>query len=323
MTEQDQTSKSTSCDSPQVIGFGALNLDRIFYVDRIVRPDEEGFISSMQNHPGGSAANTTVGLSRLGIKTGYIGKIAGDEIGEILLEDLTSEDVNTSGIRTVNGRSGACLIMVDGRGDRGILVDPGVNDNINTADISMNYINSARLIHMTSFVCGESDVSFETQQKVAQRTRVQISLDPGTLYAQRGMDALIEFIRKGSIILPNDRELRLMTGCEKISDGADMLINAGASWVAVKMGERGCYVTDGSLRVEIPSRKVNVVDTTGAGDAFNAGFIYSMLQGRSIETCGMIGNLTASVSITQKGARRGLPFKDELDLLIEELQNIS
>jgi ribokinase len=319
MTQQAQINKSTYHDSPQVIGFGALNMDRIFYVDRIVKPDEEGFINSIQNHPGGSAANTTVGLSRLGIKTGYIGKIADDDIGEILLEDLTSEGVNTSGIRIASGRSGACLIMVDSRGDRGILVDPGVNDNINTSDISMDYINSARLIHMTSFVCRESDVSFETQQKAAAHTCVQISLDPGTLYAQRGMDALIGFICKGSVILPNDHELRLMTGCKKISDGADMLINAGAAWVAVKTGKRGCYVTDGSLKVKIPANKVNVVDTTGAGDAFNAGFIYGMLQGRSIETCGMIGNLTASVSITHRGARRGLPFKHELDMLMEEL----
>ena len=97
-----------------------------------------------------------------------------------------------------------------------------------------------------------------------------------------------------------------------------MLIEAGAEWVAVKMGERGCYVTDGVQKEEIPSNKVNVVDTTGAGDAFNAGFIYGMLQGKSLTTCAMLGNLTASFSITQKGARKGLPYKDELDKLVEE-----
>lgn len=98
-----------------------------------------------------------------------------------------------------------------------------------------------------------------------------------------------------------------------------MLIDAGAKWVAVKMGENGCYVTDGSTGIKIPPQKVEVVDTTGAGDAFNAGFIYGMLQGKDIETCGKIGNITASISIAKTGARSGLPYKDQLDSLIEGL----
>ena len=304
---------------PHVIGFGALNLDRILYVNRIVKPDEEGFISSVENHPGGSAANTIVGLSRLGIRTGYIGKVAHDEGGEILLNDLTLENVDTVGVTANNGRSGACLIMVDGKGERGILVDPGVNDTIPITDIDMKYIDSADLIHMTSFICKESEISFLTQKQVALSTSSEISLDPGTLYAERGMEGLIDFIKRARLLLPNDHELHLMTGYENVHKGANMLIDAGAEWVAVKMGDRGCYVTDGIKSTRISAVKANVVDTTGAGDAFNAGFIYSMLQGKNIEECGKIGNITASISIAHRGARAGLLYSKELKEFTKDL----
>ncbi|NIA03298.1 MAG: sugar kinase [Nitrospirae bacterium] len=303
----------------KVIGFGALNLDRIFYVDRIVKPDEEGFISSVENHPGGSAANTIVGLSRLGVPTGYIGKVADDEAGNILLENLDNENIDINMVRTASGRSGACLIMVDGKGNRGILVDPGVNDTISMADIDPELADSAKLIHITSFACRDAETSFETQKELAASTSAEISLDPGTLYAERGTEALIDFIQKARVVLPSDHELTLMTGCGDIWDGADMLIDTGAKWVVVKRGDKGCYVTDGTNGIELPPRKVDVVDTTGAGDAFNAGFIYSMLQGKDIETCGRIGNITASISITKRGAREGLPYKDQLDALIQDL----
>lgn len=327
--------------SLQVMGFGALNLDRIYYVDRIVRPDEEGFICSVENHPGGSAANTIVGLSRLGIGTGYLGKVADDEAGKLLMDDLTSEGVNTRGVRVSSGRSGECLIMVDRRGERGILVDPGVNDTITISDVEtgidihpekgpdialgmtagsgMELMNNTGLVHFTSFVCRISDTSFETQKQIAARTKAGISFDPGTLYAERGMKALMEFIKRARVVLPNDRELECMTGCRDVRDGADMLIEAGAQWVAVKMGSRGCYVTDGTSAVEILPHNVDVVDTTGAGDAFNAGFIFGMLRGEDIETCGRIGNITASISIGHRGAREGLPSRDELETAIKAL----
>jgi len=307
----------------QVVGFGALNLDRIYYVDRIVKPDEEGFISSIENHPGGSAANTIVGLSRLGIEAGYVGKVADDEAGRLLLDDLESEGVNILGVTVSSGRSGACLIMVDGQGERGILVDPGVNDTITTADVDMSVglelMNNAELVHFTSFVCRGSDTSFETQKYVASRTTADLSFDPGTLYAERGMEALMDFISRARVVLPNDHELKLMTGCRDVRDGSDMLMEAGAQWLAVKMGSRGCYVTDGTSGIEIPSQKVSVVDTTGAGDAFNAGFICGMLQGEDIETCGRMGNVTASISIGHRGARGGLPSRDEFDAAIRVL----
>jgi ribokinase len=129
------------------------------------------------------------------------------------MEDLANENINLNGFRTAPGRSGACLIMVDGKGNRGILVDPGVNDTISMSDIDQELANKARLIHFTSFACRNAETSFETQKELASGTSAEISLDPGTLYAERGMKALMIFIQKARVVLPGDHELALMTGC--------------------------------------------------------------------------------------------------------------
>jgi len=113
-----------------VIGFGALNLDKVYRVNRIPGIEDEVFVKDVEVHPGGSAANTIVGLSRLGMKTGYIGKVGKDEDGKFLLEDLKREGVDTHNVIVEDGRTGNALILVDDNGNRAIIVDPGVNDTI-------------------------------------------------------------------------------------------------------------------------------------------------------------------------------------------------
>ena len=103
------------------------------------------------------------------------------------MDDLANKNVNVNGVRTARGRSGACLIMVDGKGNRGILADPGVNDTISMADIDLELANSAKLLHITSFACRDDHSSFETQKELIACTSAEISLDSGTLYTERGM----------------------------------------------------------------------------------------------------------------------------------------
>lgn len=292
-----------------VTGFGALNLDKILYVDKIPGRDEEGFIGSVEYFPGGSAANTIVGLSRLGLSTAYIGRVGNDADGTRLLADMQGEGVDAAGIRVAVGRSGTCLIMVDRRGDRAILVDPGVNDTVDYGEIDVDSVSKSGFIHFTSFVCRDSQASFEAQKKLAARVDADISFDPGTLYAERGLSEMRPIIRRCRVVLLSEHELRLMTGFG-VEEGAEALVAEGVEIVAVKLGERGCYVTDGKHAFTTPAYSVNVVDTTGAGDAFNAGFIYGLRRGRSLADCSRLGNRVAAYCIQERGARAGLPKAD-------------
>ena len=115
--------------------------------------------------------------------------------------------------------------------------------------------------------------------------------------------------------MPNAIELKLITGKEDYFEGADVLIGEGARVVAVKLGSDGCYVTDGRERLRIEAFKVKAVDTTGAGDAFCAGFLYGMLNEKSLRECGKLGNFVASRCVMKLGARTGLPYAENLALL--------
>ena len=99
---------------------------------------------------------------------------------------------------------------------------------------------------------------------------------------------------------------------EKYIKGSKVLLNRGARIVVCKLGSQGCYITDGKDDFTIEPIKVKVVDTTGAGDAFCAGFLYGLLKGEDLQECGNIGNLVASKCITKVGARNGLPTQKEL-----------
>ena len=289
-----------------VVGFGALNIDRLFKVNKIAGRDEESFVIESKESCGGSAANTIVGLARLGLKTGYIGKVSDDREGQLLLDDFRKENVDTRGIVIAkSGRSGVVMGFVDEQGERSLYVAPGVNDTVELREINKDYARKARFLHLTSFV-GEK--SFESQKDIVEQLpeHGSVSFDPGMLYAQRGLSALKPILRRVFVMLPNEVELKLLTG-EEYEDGAETLIAEGVKVVAVKLGGKGCFVTDGEESHVVEPFKVRVVDTTGAGDAWNAGFLYGLLRENSLLECGRLGNFVASRCIMKMGARTGLP----------------
>ncbi len=298
-----------------VIGFGALNVDTLMKVSRIAGVEEESFVEDYTEACGGSAANTIVGLARLGCKVGFIGKIADDHEGKLQLDSFTQEGVDIDGIiHSPKGKSGVCLGFVDKKGARALYINPGVNDLVEPRELQWSYVSQTQFLHLTSFV-GEK--SFRTQKKLLSSLpeNVKISFDPGSLYAQKGLSAIEPFIQNSFVMMPNVLELELITGESNIPKGASMLIDMGVQIVAVKLGAKGCYVTNGEEKSMIEPFKVSVIDTTGAGDAFNAGFLYGLIQNKSLFECGRIGNFVASRSVMKMGARAGLPYAKDLDQL--------
>jgi ribokinase len=142
-----------------------------------------------------------------------------------------------------------------------------------------------------------------------------VSFDPGALYARLGFARLEPIIGRVFVIMPNFRELKFLTGKTDYRVGAEFLLEKGVKMVAVKLGSKGCYVTDGKESHLIESFKVKVVDTTGAGDAFCAGFLYGLAKDKNLHDCGRIGNFVASRCIMEMGARAGLPRSRDLKLL--------
>ena len=298
-----------------VVGVGALNLDKIYRVPRIAKPGEEVFVIEATQSAGGSAANTIVGLARLGLSTGFIGAVGRDADGDFLIAELEREGVDTSAIQRLDAPTGIIIALVDEKGERSMYAYPGANDLLKLTEEAIAYASRAEYLHFSSFV---GDYGLEAQRALLVKLEKQkLSFAPGMLYAkERCLVELREFISASEVIFLNREEAFHLTGNE-YERGAEMLLHMGARIVVVTLGEGGCFIASGSERIRVPALKTSVVDTTGAGDAFAAGFLYGLIGGHDLETCGRLGNFVAARCIAQVGARAGLPAKEEVEEFLE------
>jgi ribokinase len=295
----------------EVIGFGALNVDKLYSVENIAGKDEESFIKSETDTPGGSAANTIVGLARLGCSTSIIGKIAEDEDGDLIEYNLALNGVYSNNlIYSENGSTGKCLGFVDNDGERCLYIDPGVNDDIKIGEINPLNIMRCKIMHYTSFVGDSFKTQIELLEKLNDGT--VLSFDPGMLYVQKGFDELKPILERTDILLINESELRLLfnnneTSLKELVIG---LLDFGIETVVVKQGSKGVFAMNNDEECFVDSFECDVVDTTGAGDSFNSGFLYSFLQGYDLEKSCKIGNWVASKSIEGFGMDKFPSLKD-------------
>ncbi len=297
-----------------VVGWGALNLDELYLVERLLN-DDEGQVVFAGAYPGGSAANTIYALAKLGVRTGFLGAVGDDEAGETLLESFASVGVDTSRIVIkTQAKTGRTLGFVDAQGGRTLYVEPGANSLLHTPDIDFSYVRRARVVHLSSFVGAEQSAL----QREAVRTlpsRCLVSFAPGALLARRGLRALRPILKRAFVLFVNRRELELLAGTSDLAAGTRKLLAAGPQSIAVTLGARGSYVTDGTHEHKLRAlRPKKVIDTTGAGDAFAAGFLYGLLQKKSLRQCAQLGAQMARCALSELGARAGLPTLQELRL---------
>ncbi|MBE0415306.1 MAG: carbohydrate kinase family protein [Dehalococcoidia bacterium] len=310
----------------EVIGFGALNMDLIHNVKRILS-DGEAVVTDYCLAPGGSAANTIYGLAKLGVKTGFLGVVGDDEEGRMLLEDFRSVGVNTKQIRTKKAKTGATFCLTDKGGRRAIYVLPGANSLLESDDIDLGYISQAKILHLSSFA---DEGQLRIQKGLIERIplSIKVSFAPGSIYAAKGMDCLAPIIKRTNILFLNREEVEELTG-EDFRPGAQRCLDAGCQMVAVTLGKgirKGntratCYLvsSEGEYMIEAKKAKRKPgVDTIGAGDAFVTGFLYGFLRGMDTGECGNLGNMVATLSTTKIGARAGLPTLQELGQLYQQ-----
>lgn len=320
----------------KVVGIGALNIDYIYKVERIL-DDGEAVVEGAEISPGGSSANTIYSLAKLGVKAGFIGVVGDDEAGKILLEDFQKVGVDTSQVRVKPGaRTGSTLCLSDREGKRSLYVLPGVNNLLTMNDLDLEYINQAEILHMSSFA-GDAQLGVLLEMTNKLASSIKVSFAPGALYAARGLKALAPILGRTHILFIDLEEMGTLTG-NNVVPGSEACINLGCQFVAVTLGKgipvtvgkridgksirAVCYIKDAKndYAVESVSQKLaSDLDTTGAGDAFAGGFLYGLLKGKGPEDCGRIGDIVAQFSISQTGARQGLPTLEQLAQRYREL----
>ena len=315
-----------------VIGFGALNVDLIFEVEDLksislkgprLDPGKEGFGSDEEfeslldqlkrygtlksKSGGGSAANTIVALARMGFPTKLIGKVGEDEEGDFLLENLRPAQIDL--IRR-GQRSGVCLVVLDHHQDRFLFVRGNANNTLTADEINFDALKDISWVHLTSFIGGSP---FEAQKVLLDRlnSSVKVSMDPGEIYAKKGLDGIRPLIKRCHLLFLTEREIRLLT-YQDLHAGIKSLMKAGPPVLVCKKGSQGSHIFTKKGDFEMPAVQVEVVDNTGAGDVYNAGFLVGLFLERSLEESALFATIIAAKSVTGYG-REQYPTKEDLE----------
>ena len=323
-------------NSIEVIGLGALNMDYLYKVERIL-DDRETVVNEAKSSPGGSAANTIYGLAKLGVNTGFSGVVGDDAEGKILVQDFQKVGVDISQIRIKpRAKTGSVLCLSDKLGRRSLYVVPGANNLLTIDDVELNYINQTRMLHLSSFA---DDRQFKVLLELIDRLdlSIKVSFAPGILHTAKGLKVLTPILERTYVLFINQNEIQQLTGGD-VTAGAETCLKQGCHTIAVTLGrgielELGkkasrrkvtavAYIRDAEHEYIVESNSrvtVSEVDTTGAGDAFAAGFLYGLLKEKGVEECGRLGDIVARFSISKMGARQGLLTLDELAQRYHEL----
>lgn len=290
-----------------VISFGNANVDIVYYVNSIPGPDEQSEAVSVETYPGGSAANFAVTLAMLGVRTYFVGRVGSDKYGDYLLSAYSEKGVIVDYVKRVEGPTGRTIILVEIKeGRRAMIALRGVNSTLSPDDLG-EVLGRGKHIHLSSV---KTDVSLKVFKK-AKDVGLTTSFDPGGLVVKE--ENMVDVLDYVDVIFLNEKEAEILK-----RRGIDLAtILSSCKVVVVKMGRRGAIAYTDGESFKYPGLKVKVVDTTGAGDVFDAGFIYSWIKGASILDCVKVGNGLAALKITRRGAQ-SLPSKNEVERFLKD-----
>ena len=270
-------------------------------------------VNSRTEMSGGSAANTAYGLASLGGKAGFIGKISADRLGESFSHDLETVGVKFfPGVTCETEDTGRCLIVVTPDGNRTMNTFLGAASLLDAADISKTAVQSAAVVFLEGYLFDKDAAkeAFRTAAEYAHAAgrKVALTLSDSFCVDRHRADFLSLVKNDIDILFSNEDELKALYQVDSINDGLHQLRD-NCEFAAVTRNEHGSVVIDGDEVVIIDAEPVDsVVDATGAGDMYAAGFLYGFVRGKPIEQCGKIGSIVASEVITHMGPRPLVPL---------------
>ncbi|HEX4006192.1 MAG TPA: ribokinase [Acidobacteriaceae bacterium] len=302
-----------------IVVIGSINLDLVCTGKRIPAPGETLKGDRFQTFHGGKGANQAVAVARLGYPVNMIGKVGNDDFGDRLRRGLRDAGVGVRGVAEAEGvSSGVALITVDASGQNSITVIPGANDRLLPCDLEKNLAQ----IRSAGMILTQLETPLETVDSLcatARRLGIPVILDPAPA---RPLPRKI--LRNVAYLTPNEAETCALCGLApgdltpaNVASVAEQLLSTGPSNVIVKMGSRGAYIAgaDG-LRRMVPAFRVKAVDSTAAGDAFNAGLAVGLVRGLSLEEAVRYGAAVGALSATRAGAQASMPSEEEVTRML-------
>ena len=293
-----------------ILVIGSLNADLVVRAPRFPQPGETISGEDLQTLPGGKGANQAVAAARLGTSVSMLGRVGKDNFGDYLLQNLQSNQVDTNHVQREDGSTGTAIIIVDSNGQNSIVLSPGANGKVSPTDVETLPLSGFSLLLL------QLEIPIETVLSAARRAKdsgLRVLLNPAPAYSLPD-----ELITRSDYLVPNENELNLLTN-QTVNDipsaerAARILLERGAQTVIVTLGANGALIVTKENSKHIPAFKVNVVDTTAAGDAFIGGFASALLQDKSLEDAVRYGCGCGALATTKFGAQPSLPTKEEVE----------
>lgn len=296
----------------KIVVVGSFNMDLTAYMERMPRPGETVGGHTFKTGPGGKGSNQAVAAARLGADVTFIGRVGEDVFAQAALDFWKQEGINTDFVgRDPDHATGVAPIWVDDKGENSIVVVLGANLRITPADID----RAAEVIAGADVVIVQLEINYDIVEyalKVAKAKGVKTILNP----APAGKLAP-EVVALADYLTPNETELEVLSG--KTGDyeaAARSLLTREGQTAVVTLGSQGAMWLNAEGKATVPTFKVDVVDTTGAGDAFNGGFAVALGEGKSLQEAVRFGNATAGLSVTKRGTAPSMPKRADVDVLL-------
>jgi sugar/nucleoside kinase (ribokinase family) len=263
---------------------------------------------------GGSAGNTAAGVASFGGKAAYFGKVRNDQLGSIFRHDMTTQGVHFATAATSDGPATArSFILVTPDGERTMNTYLGACVNLDERDVDAEVVKAAQVTYMEGYLFDKPDakaafrLAAKISQGVGQLTSVTLS---DSFCVERHRDDFLDLIRSSiDIVFANETEIKAMYKTQSFSGAIDAA-RKDCPLVVVTRSEKGSVIVNGQETIEVPAHPVKaVVDVTGAGDLFAAGFLFGHTTGKPLAHCARLGSLAASEVISHVGARPEVNLK--------------
>lgn len=306
---------------PDVVSIGLLVADII--AGPITAYPETGklaLVENMELHTGGCAVNTGIALAKLSVATSVIGKVGQDAFGHFIMDRLRSHGVATDGIKQVpRAKTSATMVMVNQAKERSFIHYAGANTELQPYDLDFAFIQSHKLLHMGGALLmpkldGEPAAALLKRARAAgMKTSVDTVWDP----TGRWLDVLAPCLPHIDYFLPSLAEARCLSGRQSPEDVADFFLGRGVGVVGLKMGGEGSYIKDTNVAFHLPALSVSVLDTTGAGDGYVAGFLLGALRGWDLERIGRFATAVGACCVSAIGATAGLRDYEQIERMLD------
>lgn len=296
---------------PKIVVIGSSNTDMIIKLSHIPEPGETVMGGEFAIVQGGKGANQAIASARAGGEVVFISCVGDDPFGLKAVEELGSEGIETSYIKVIKGiPSGIAMINVAETGENSISVAPGANSYLLPEDI----LNAEDVIKLADMILIQLEIPIETVAlavQIAKKYNVPVILNPAP--ACKLPDEILSNV---AIITPNETEAAVIAGPItknfEIPDLAAFLSKIVSGTVIITLGKDGAYYYQNNAGNQVAGYKVNVVDTTAAGDTFNGYLAVSLARGNRLEDSISIANKAASLSVMRLGAQPSIPYFDEV-----------